>query len=334
MKKLFSALVATLLLSSTCVWAAGGDIPYVQKEKYKLRLAHALQTDSPYDKGSNRFAQLVSIYSKGAASIQVFGNAQLGSEQDTAKDTQLGMVDFSLNAINNFSMWYPKLDVTILPMIFRDRYHVEAFLKSPVWENMKEEYRKASGLRIVSVFEWGDRGIATKNVNVEKPSDLKGVKLRLPKNPVMLDTYQALGATPAAIDWGELYSALQQGLADGLESPPQGIIDMKFSDFLKSYSAANVFYGLALIVINDKKYDSLPPEIQAAILRAGDEAGAYQRWISAVAHVDGLARLEKLGVKVNVVKDPKPFWDAVQPVYKKYGPIIGEDLIQQVRDVK
>lgn len=161
MKRLFSGLVATLLLSATCVWASG-DTPYVQNTKYKLRLAHALQTDSPYDKGANRFAQLVNTYSKGAASVQVFGNAQLGSEQDTAKDTQLGMVDFSLNAINNITMWYPKMDVTILPMIFRDRFHVEAFLKSPVWENMKEEYRKASGLRVISIFEWGDRGIATK----------------------------------------------------------------------------------------------------------------------------------------------------------------------------
>lgn len=334
MKSRFFALVAALLLSATCAWAASGDIPYVQKAQYKMKLAHALQTDSPYDKGSNRFAQLVNTYSRGAASIQIFGNAQLGAEQDATKDTQLGMVDFCLSAINNITMWYPKMDVTILPMIFRDRFHVEAFLKSPVWENMKEEYRKASGLRIVSVFEWGDRGIATKHTNIEKPSDLQGLKIRLPKNPVMLDTYQALGATPAAIDWGELYSALQQGLADGLESPPQGIIDMKFSDFLKSYSAVNIFYGLGIVVMNDKKFASLPPEIQSAILRAGDEAGAYQRWISAVAHVDGLERLEKLGVKVNVVKDVQPFWEAVQPVYQKYGPIIGEDLIKQVREVK
>ena len=334
MKKLFSALLVVLISGATCAWAAGVDIPYVQKPKYKLRLAHALQTDSPYDKGANRFSQLVAIYSKGAASVQVFGNAQLGLEHDAVKDAQLGLVDFSLNAINNITMWYPKMDVTIMPMIFRDRYHVEAFLASPVWENMKAEYLKASGLRIISVFEWGDRGIATKKTAIEKPSDLKGLKIRLPKNPVMLDTYQALGATPTAIDFGELYSALQQGLADGLESPPQGVIDMKVTDFLKNYSAAHIFYGLAIITMNEKKFQSLPPEMQQVVVRAGEEAGEYQRWTSAVAHVDGLERLEKLGVKVNVVKDMAPFWEAVQPVYKKYGPIIGEDLIEQVRNIK
>jgi TRAP-type C4-dicarboxylate transport system substrate-binding protein len=257
-----------------------------------------------------------------------------GQEADTVKDAQLGMVDFSLAASNNISMWYPKLDVTILPMIFRDRFHSEAFLKSALWDGMKEEYRKASGLRIVSVFEWGDRGIATKSTNVAKPSDLQGVKIRLPKNSVMLDTYQALGAVPTAIDFGELYSALQQGLAEGMEAPPQGIIDMKMSDFLKCYSTANVFYGLACMVVNDKKFSSLSPEVQAAILRAGDEAGASQRWASAVSHVDGLERLEKLGVKVTRVTDRKPFRDAVKPVYEKYGPIIGEDVIQQVIDIK
>lgn len=334
MKKLLLTLMVTLFLGATCAFAAAADISYVQKPKFKLRLAHALQTDSPYDKGANRFSQLVGIYSKGAASVQVFGNAQLGLEHDAVKDAQLGLVDFSLNAINNITMWYPKMDVAILPMIFRDRYHVEAFLDSPVWENMKAEYLKASGLRIVSVFEWGDRGIATKKTAIEKPSDLKGLKIRLPKNPVMLDTYQALGATPTAIDFGELYNALQQGLADGLESPPQGVIDMKVSDFLKRYSAANIFYGLAIITMNEGRFQSLPPELQQAVLRAGDEAGEYQRWTSAVAHVDGLERLEKLGVKVNVVTDMKPFWDAVQPVYTKYAPIIGEDLIKQIQDIK
>ncbi len=334
MKKLFVALMATLLLGATCAWAASAGTPYVQKPEYKLRLAHALPTDSPYDKGTTRFAELVSIYSRGAADIQVFGNAQIGLEADTVKDAQLGMVDFSLAAVNNITMWYPQMDVTIMPMIFRDRYHVEAFLKSPVWENMKEEYRKASGLRIVSVFEWGDRGIATRSTDIAKPSDLQGLKIRLPKNSVMLDAYQALGAVPTAIDFGELYSALQQGLAEGMEAPPQGIIDMKVTDFLKSYSTANIFYGLSCLVMNDEKYASLPPEVQAAILRAGEEAGAYQRWASAVSHVDGLDRLEELGVKVTRVEDLKPFRDAVQPVYDKYGPIIGEELIQQVIDIK
>src|SRR5690606_19759122 len=138
---------------------------------------------------------------------------------------------------------------------------------------------------------------------IEKPSDLTGVKLRLPKNQVMLDTYTALGATPTAIDWGELYGALQQGVADGLEGPPAGMIDMKFTDFLKYYSYVPVFHGLAVILVNDRWFNKLTPEQQKAVLQAGKEAGEYQRQLSAENHKTALDRMRQLGVTVNVVDD-------------------------------
>jgi TRAP-type C4-dicarboxylate transport system substrate-binding protein len=131
-----------------------------------------------------------------------------------------------------------------------------------------------------------------------------------------------------------MYSALQQGLADGLEGPPQGMIDMKFNDFLKYYSYINVFYGLADVVINEKIFSQLSQENQQAILRAGQEAGAYQRWLSAKSHIDGLAKLSELGVEVNVVKDRQAFVDKVAPVWEKYRKKIGEELFDSVVNTK
>jgi TRAP-type C4-dicarboxylate transport system substrate-binding protein len=150
----------------------------------------------------------------------------------------------------------------------------------------------------------------------------------------MVDTYNAIGATATAIDWGELYSALQGGVADGLEGPPQGMIDMKFTDFLKYYSYVNIFYGLAVIIANDKAFSALPAAQQKALLRAGEEAGEYQRWVSTVSHIDGLQRLQKMGVKVNVVKDRDAFVKAVEPVWDKYRKVIGEDWFRKVQSAK
>lgn len=310
------------------------DLPYVKKTEKTMRLAHGVVPGSPYDLGAHRFAELVDQYTRRAIQVKVFPNAQLGLEQNTAKDVQLGTLDLTLVAINNASMWYKPLDVMIMPFIFRDREHANAVVNGPVGKELFENYRKASGVRIISVFEWGDRAIINRIRPINEPADMKGIKIRLPKNPVMLDTYNALGATTAAIDWGELYSALQQGVADGLEGPPQGMIDMKFTDFLKNYSYINIFYGLAVILINDKSFEALPPEHQEAILRAGYEAGEYQRWVSALSHVDGLKRLEEIGVKVNVVSNRQAFLDAVKPVYEKYGKEIGEEWIEKVRNAK
>ncbi len=310
------------------------EVPFIKPLKQTLRFAHGLPPDSLYDKGANRFAELVKQYTRGEVEVTIFASAQLGGEQTTAKMCQLGTLDISLQAVNNTSMWYRPLDIYIMPFLFRDREHVNKVLFGPLGKEIEKEYIKASKMRIISWFEWGDRAIFTNAKAINKPEDLNGIKIRVPKNPVMVDTYNQLGATATAIDWGELYSALQQGLADGLEGPPQGMIDMKFYDFLKYYSYINVFYGLADILINEKVFQALSEENQQAIVQAGQEAGAYQRWLSAVSHVEGLAKLAELGVKVNKVQDRQAFIDKVGPVYEKYRKKIGVELFEGVVNTK
>lgn len=309
-------------------------VPYVKDTVKTLRLAHGLTPGSPYDMGAVRFAELVEMYTRGEIKVKIFPSAQLGKEQDTAKDVQLGTLDLTLVAINNSSMWYKPLDIFIMPFIFRDREHANAVINGPVGQELFENYRKASGNRILSIFEWGDRAVFNNKRAINHPDDLKGIKIRVPKNAVMVDTYNSFGATATAIDWGELYSALQQGLADGLEGPPQGMLDMKFNDFLDYYSYINVFYGTAVIIINDKLFNGLSAENKAAIIRAGEEAGTYQRWISTVSHLAGLSKMKELGVKVNVVEDRQAFVDKVQPLWTKYRKIIGDSWFDRVADAK
>lgn len=309
-------------------------ISYIKSPRHELKFAHGLTVGSPYDKGANRFAELVEVYSQGEIKVKVFPNAQLGAEQVTVKMTQLGTLDLSLQAVNNTTMWYRPMDIYIMPFIFRDREHANKVLFGPVGKELEENFIKAGGIRNVSWFEWGDRAIFNKVRPINKPEDMKGIKIRVPKNPVMVDTYNAFGAVSTAIDWGELHSALQQGLADGLEGPPQGMIDMKFYDFLKFYSYINIYYGLSNIIINEKLFQSLSKENQEAILKAGKEAGEFQRWISTISHVDGLERLTKLGVKVNVVKDRQAFVDKVKPVWDKYKQQIGEKWFDSIVNTK
>lgn len=310
------------------------EIPSVKPVKHALRLAHGLPPNSLYDLGCKRFAQLVNEYSHGEIEIKIFPRAMLGSEQATVKMVHLGTLDLSLQAVNNSTMWYSPMDIYVMPFIFKGRNHVENVLFGPVGQKLEKEFISASKMRIVSWFEWGDRCIFNKVRAINTPDDLKGICIRVPKNSVMVDTYNTLGSTAKAIDWGELYSALQQGLADGLEGPPQGMIDMKFYDFLKYYSYINVFYGLADIVMNEKLFQSMSPENQAVILRAGKEAGKYQRWVSAKSHIDGVDGLSKLGVSINRVEDRQAFVDKVKPVWDKYKGKLGEELFEAIINTK
>lgn len=311
------------------------EVPFIKPVKQTLRFAHSLPADSLYDKGAKRFAELVKQYTRGEIEIKVFAAAQFGTEQTTAKMCQFGTIDISLVAVNNASMWYPPLDIYIMPFLFRDREHANKVLFGPLGQKIEKEYIEASGMRIISWFEWGDRGIFTNVKAINKPEDLNGIKIRVPKNQVMVDTYNHLGATATAIAWGEeLYSVIQRGHADGLEGPPQGMIEMKFYDFLKYYSDINVFYGLADVLINEKVFQALSEENQQAIVRAGQEAGTYQRRLSAESHVEGLAKLTELGVKVNKVEDRQAFIDKVRPVWEKYRGKIGEELFDGVLNTK
>jgi tripartite ATP-independent transporter DctP family solute receptor len=339
MKKIKS-MIATLstfiavTASGQAMATTDTHIPYIKKTIKTLKLAHGLPAGSSYDQGAQRFSNLVEIYTRGEVKVKVYPGGQLGKEADLAKDIQLGTLDLGLVAINNASKWYKPMDVFIMPFIFRNREHANAVIDGPVGKEIFANYKDASGMDVVSVFEWGDRAIMNKTRAINKPDDLKGIKIRVPKNKVMIDTYNALGANATAIDWGELYSALQQGVADGLEGPPQGMIDMKFNDFLDYYSYINIYYGTAVILMNDRTLQKFSPENQAAIARAGQEAGIYQRWLSTVSHTDGLSKMEELGVNVNIVDDRQAFVDKVQPVWDKYRDIIGGEWFDKVAQAK
>lgn len=329
MKGSFCGAAAAVALACSVVTAAQAD-DYVLEPVKTFRLAHGNAPGSPYDLGANRFAELVEVYSRGAMKVDVYPAAQLGGEQAVAKDVQLGIIDMTAVPTQNASMWYKPMDVFVMPFLFRDRFHVDAVINGPVGEELFEEYRKASGVRIISVFEYGNRAPMNNVRAINTPEDFAGIKFRVPKSAIMVDTYQALGANPTAIDWGDLYAALQQGVADGLEGPPQNMIDAKFYEFLDHYSYIDPFFGVVIMIMNDGIYESLTDEEKAVIEKAGKEAGAYQRWVSAKSHVDGMARLADFGVAVNTVADRQPFVDAVGPIWEKYTPEIGSELVDKV----
>jgi tripartite ATP-independent transporter DctP family solute receptor len=308
------------------------EIPYIKKTKHVLRLAHGGPplVDAPFHKSHLLFADLVEAYTRGEVRVEIYPASQLGTETVTSKMVQLGTLDMATLSVNNATQWYPPLNVYVMPFIFRNREHANKIVFGPVGKELEEGYLKASGIRMLTYLEWGDRCPLNKVRPINIPSDFKGIKMRTPKNPVMIDTYNALGATSTAISWGELYSALQQGLADGVEGPPKGLHDVKFTEVLKYYSYIPVFYGLMPIVINEKIFQSMSTENQNAILVAAKEAGAYQRWLSVKEHRNGLEIIAKAGVKVNLVKDRQPFVEKAKPIWEKYRKKIGDEWFDKI----
>jgi tripartite ATP-independent transporter DctP family solute receptor len=308
------------------------DIPYIKANKYTLRLGSSAPAsdDFIHHKAEVLFAHLVQAYSRGELKIDLYPGNQLGTETVAAKMVQLGTLDMTMLSINNATQWYPPMNVYVMPFIFRNREHVDKVIFGPVGKELEENYRKASGMRILTWFEWGDRCPLNKIRPINKPEDFHGIKMRTPKNPVMIDTYNALGAISTAVNWAELYSALQQGVADGVEGPPKGLHQMKFTEILNFYSYIPVFYGLQPILINEKSFQRLSKEDQEIMIKAAQIAGKYQRWGSVLDHQEGLDILRKAGIHVNIVKDRQPFIEKVRPVWKKYREKIGAEWFEKI----
>jgi tripartite ATP-independent transporter DctP family solute receptor len=280
------------------------------------------------------FKDLVDAYTQGEVKIALYPGSQLGTETVCAKMVQLGTLDMTMLSINNATQWYQPMNIYVMPFIFRNRDHVDKVVFGPVGKELEEGYLKASGIRIIGWFEWGDRCPLNKKRAINTPKDFHGIKMRTPKNPVMIDTYNALGAISTAINWAELYSALQQGLADGVEGPPKGLHLMKFTEILRYYSYLPVFYGLQPILINEKVFQRLSKENQEALIRAAQVAGRYERWLSVLDHQSGLDTLRKAGINVNIIKDRQPFIEKVQPVWVKYRKKIGTEWFDKITNAR
>lgn len=309
---LICALIVVALSMSAPAWAG-----YAKKPKYRLTLGHCLTEDHSYHKGALYFAEKCALYSNGELKIDIYPNFQLGSEQEQYKAVQMGTQDIAIGAVNNAAPFWPPLNVFIMPYLFRSYEHAFNAVDGPAGAELKEAFRKATGFRSLAFFNVGFRSLGNSKRPIHKPSDLKGILFRVPKNPVMVATTKAMGADAIPMAWSETFNALKQGVVDGHDVPATVCLSMKFHEAnQKYYSLTRHFFLFATMLMNDKKYQSLPPHIQRAIDRAAKEAEQYQRGYERRATIAALEQMKAVGVKINDIPDKTPFVKAVQPVWE------------------
>ena len=178
----------------------------------------------------------------------------------------------------------------------------------------------------------GVRSIFSTKRPIEKIEDAKGLKIRSMQSPVYIDMFKNMGMLPTPMPSSELYTSLQTGVVDAGENDPASVVSWGWVDVIKYYSLNEHSISCNVMMMNKKKMDSLPPDIQKAIRAAGKTAENYQLDYIQKALAENLEKIKAKGVKVNVITDKKPFQDAVKDIIAKYEPEIGKDLIQTVRD--
>jgi len=310
------------------VWACS------DKDRAKvIRLGHGLDTGHPVHQAMVFMADEVEEKSNGRLRIQIYPSEQLGSERECLELLQigsLGMTKVSTSALEGF---VPSVNVLGLPYLFRDREHCFRVLEGEIGNSFLLDGEKY-WLRGLCFYDAGSRSFYTKEKPVLKPEDLTGYKIRTQESPTAMLMVQSLGGSPTPIAWGELYTALQQGVVDGAENNPPSFYISRHYEVCKHYALDEHTAVPDILLISTTIWNSLTPEEQALVQAAADASAQHQKILWKKAEDEALAEVQKAGVTI-YHPDKTLFAARVDPAYEafKSKPELYE-LIQRIKAVE
>ncbi|ODS95961.1 MAG: C4-dicarboxylate ABC transporter substrate-binding protein [Lautropia sp. SCN 69-89] len=218
------------------------------------------------------FAKLFAEKTGGAHKADLFPNSQLGSEEDTVNNAAMGLLDFSILAINNITPFSPTVGVLTLPYVIQSAEEAKKLTTGPVGKELAENTVRDAGVRIIGWTYSGFRRLTNSKRPVKTLEDLQGLVIRVPKNEIMIATYQAWGINPTPMAWSETFTGLQQRVIDGQDNPYITISAMKFYEVQKYITNIRYIFSLEPMIVSDQVFKSQKPDVQKAILDAGQEA--------------------------------------------------------------
>lgn len=269
----------------------------------------------------------------GKHKVDLFPNGQLGSEEATVSNAQLGTLDFSILAINNVTPFSPTVGVLTLPYVIQSAEEAKKLTTGEVGKELTENTVRDAGVRIVGWAYSGFRVLTNSKKPVRTLEDLKGLKIRVPKNEIMIASYQAWGINPTPMAWSETFTALQQRVVDGQDNPYITVAAMKFNEVQKYVTNIRYVFSLEPLVVSEVVFKKQPADVQKAILEAGAEATEHSyQWLQATE--DKIRKeLVAKGMQITDPADGEKEWiaKATTAVWPKFHQSIGgKDKLDRV----
>ena len=316
----FMILLSLLLLGqSGCTQKAG---------KKTLKLSHGLDTQHPVHLAMVRFGVLLQTFSDSKLSLEIYPGEQLGSERQALELLQIGSLDIakvSAAVLENFA---PDMQVFNYPYLFRDDKHYREVLFGKVGKDLltgMDTYR----IRGLTYFDAGKRSFYTVRKPVESPDDLKGLKIRVQESPTAMQLVRDMGASPTPVSWGELYTALQQGVVDGAENNLSSFYLSRHYEVCK-YLCINEHASIPdVLLIGTATWNRLNSEEQAWVQMAADSAAVYQAELWKESEEKALQAIVQAGVKISY--PDKAVFSEKTLVGKAIAPDRMKALMQQIQ---
>lgn len=319
-------LVVFLLLLAVSGCGRTGD-------KDVIRLGHGLDVNHPVHKAMEFMAERVREKSDGELTIQIYPSQQLGTERELLELVQIGSVDMTKVSGAVLENFVPDIRVLSLPYLFRDDKHLWDVLWGDIGKELLLKGEEAL-LRGLTYYDAGKRSFYTIDRPIRKPSDLEGMKIRVQESVIAINMVQQLGGSPTPISWGELYTALQQGVVDGAENNPPSFYTSRHYEVCNYYSLDEHTAVPDILIIGTQTWERLSEQERQWVQEAADESAVYQRELWRKEEERSMKAAREAGIEI-IRPDKKPFMEKVEPMYEEYRQLEPEffKLIERIRSV-
>ena len=332
MKKIVSMSLLLVLAFASMAFGA---------PKYNLKLGTVTSDPHPWVQGANFFADRIAELSNGEVHVTVHANGALGNHQGLVNAMRMGAVDMSILSLTPLASFVPECAAFSIPFVFSGYDHnTKAMSKdSPLFPMFNQFMAERNvGFRMLATGGGGARLYYTTTGPIVKPSDMKGLKMRVVNNPMTERVCKEVGAIPTPLPFGDVYSGLQTGLINALDSSISGFYSNRFYEVAKYLVKSYQEFIVTHISISDITWNKLPKDLQKSFEQAAWETGDYITKLGIKSDNELVGTLaDKYGVKVNDI-DQEAFFELFKPIQDDLaaqipGTTRGPEILKVIRSI-
>lgn len=287
----------------------------VSSQTAKWRFGHDQPVPSMYEEGHQAFKRILAEKTKDAIQVDIFPNAQLGPEIAMFEGVRLGSLDGMAIHFANAASFVPELSLFSVSYIFKDQKHYEAVIGDPAFfaDVSKLVASKNLGIKLLGIYSAGVRNIYTRKGAASTPEEFKGTKIRVMNNPIEAKIWSTFGGIPTPMNFGEVYQSLQTGVLDAAENGLSTIESFRHYEAAKTIILTEHQRASALLIMNERKFNALSPELQKIVLEAAAEACAIQRRRDRELNAEAVERMTAKGATF-ITPDRAKFAALIAPI--------------------
>lgn len=295
-----------------------------------LKMAHDLNEQTPVHKAMVYMAERLEELSEGSMRIEVHASGVLGNERELMELLQIGSLAMTKVSAGPMENFVREFQIFSIPFAFRDREHFWRVLEGDLGREILEASERVR-LRGLGYYDAGSRSFYAVGRQITHPDDLAGMKIRVLESQTAMRMVSTLGGAPTPVSWGELYTALQQGVVDGAENNPPSFYLSGHYEVARYYSLNEHTSIPDVVLVSTHIWENLDEQQQTWLQQAMDDSVVYQRRLWDEATQEALDAVRAAGVEV-IEPDRQPFMDRIKPMHESLRGQPVYELLQRVQN--